>query len=148
MFAHISLFFETNKNSLVTFFIHLIITVLIIKYNFIFILQLTFQRSNIEFLDIEGVPVLPTISTLVSQGQKESNFLVRDTYTYTHARAHAHTYICTQREGKVLHGRAGVIDLIPRENWRRGNRLGKGLSIRRFRHLSLCSSVSRLGREG
>lgn len=68
MFAHISLFFETNKNSLVAFFIHLIITVLIIKYNFIFILQLTFQRSNIEFLDIEGVPVLPAISTLVSQG--------------------------------------------------------------------------------
>lgn len=125
-------FFRISNNNLV----------FIIKYNFIFILELTFQRSDIEFLDIEGVPELPAICT---PGRTKGRKRVISSSQYTCARARTYTY--TQRERKVLHGRAGVIDLIPRENWRRGNRLGKGLSIRRFRHLSLCSSVSRLGRE-
>lgn len=125
-------FFHISNNNLV----------FIIKYNFIFILELTFQRSDIEFLDIEGVPELPAICT---PGRTKGRKRVISSSQYTRARARTYTY--TQRERKVLHGRAGVIDLIPRENWRRGNRLGKGLSIRRFRHLSLCSSVSGLGRE-
>lgn len=66
MLAYISYFSKINKNSV--FFIHLIITIFIIKYNFIFILELTFQRSNIEFLDIEGVPELSAISTPANQG--------------------------------------------------------------------------------
>lgn len=76
-------FFRISNNNLV----------FIIKYNFIFILELTFQRSDIEFLDIEGVPELPAICT---PGRTKGRKRVISSSQYTCARARIYTY--TQRE--------------------------------------------------
>lgn len=76
-------FFHISNNNLV----------FIIKYNFIFILELTFQRSDIEFLDIEGVPELPAICT---PGRTKGRKRVISSSQYTCARARTYTY--TQRE--------------------------------------------------